>query len=118
LSAARHRLSAETHDTDPDRGGNHINLIIEAVPGQADIRVRNDDAFESGVVELAPTRAFDKRFAVSSMPVDGKNHAPLGLGIAGKSWMACKRAGCKHWARDDRARRLQKVAPVHTPPFD
>ncbi len=62
LGAARHRLSAETHDTDPDRGGGHdalevdenvaasrfgrrfeappingdklINLIIEAVPGR------------------------------------------------------------------------------------
>ena len=145
LGAARHRLSAETHDTDPDRGGGHdalevdenvaasrfgrqfeapamngdnlTGLFIEAAPGQADIRVRNDDAFESGVVELAPARTFDKSLAVSSMPVDGKNHAPLGLGIAGESWIARTRAGCKRCARDDRARRLQKVAHVHTLPF-
>jgi hypothetical protein len=145
LGAARHRLSAEPHDTDPDRGGGHdtlevdenvaasrfgrqfeapavngdklIGFVVEAVPGQADIRVRNDDAFESGVVELAPARTFNKRFAVSSMPVAGKNHAPLGHGIAGERWMARKRAGCKRCARDDRARRLQKVAHVHTLPF-
>jgi len=80
--------SAETHDTDPDRGGGHVALEVdENVPSTKDS-------------------------LYLQCRLIGRNYAPLGLGIAGERWLAHKRAGCKRCARDDRARRLQKSAPV------
>ena len=98
-------------------GDKFIGLIVEAVPGQADIRVWNDDAFECGVVELAGVRAFDERLVVSPIPVDRKDHAAPGIGITGRR-VARKRAGCKRRARNHGAGRFQEVASVHGCPFD
>ena len=102
---------AETHAVDPDRGGGHhafeidehvlaaasggqleaapidgdefVGLVVEAVPGQADIGVGNDDAIEAGIVELAAVGALRERLAVAPVPIDGKDYAPFAAVAAG-----------------------------------
>ncbi len=57
----------------PIDGDKLILLVIEAMPGQPNIRVWNNDAFKRGVVELPRVRSFDECMVVAPIPVDGKN---------------------------------------------
>src|SRR5580704_10422390 len=100
----------------PVNGDKLILLVVEAMPWQPNIRVRNNDALKCGVIELPSMRAFDKRMVVAPIPVDGKNQPAIsvrsrGRGIAGKqSWRKCG-------ARNDRARGFQKASSVHVLPL-
>ena len=53
------RLDRQT-ETPAVEGNELIRFVVEAVPGQANIGVRNHHAFKCGVVELPPVPTFDK----------------------------------------------------------
>src|SRR5580700_4277350 len=46
--------------TTPVNGNKLILLVVEAMPGQPDIRVRNNDVIKPRVVELRRVRSFDE----------------------------------------------------------
>src|SRR5258705_8879377 len=80
VAAGGFRWELETAAIDGDE---LVRLIVEAVPGGADVGVRNDNAFEGGVVELAGVRAFDNGFVETPIAIDWKDHATVGLGVGG-----------------------------------
>ena len=137
---------AETRAIDPNCGGGHdafevdenmvtgglgrqleaatisgdelVGLVVKAVPGQANVGVGNDDAFEAGVVKVEVVRAFEVTFVEAPIAVDRKDHAAFGFGIARERRIASEGASRKRCAGNHLARRLEKVASVHGCPFD
>src|SRR5882724_865408 len=85
VAAGGFRWELETAAIDGDE---LVRLIVEAVPGEADVGVRNDNAFEGGVVELAGVRAFDNGFVETPIAIDRKDHATVGLGVGGERRIA------------------------------
>ena len=66
--------------TTPVNGYKLILLVVEAVPGQADIRVGNYNALKRRVVELPRVHSFDKCLVVTPISVDRKNQPAIGIG--------------------------------------
>src|SRR5450755_2012691 len=96
-------------------GDELVAFFVKAVPGQANIGVRNHDALISGVVEIARVHSFHDCAAISPVPVQGQNQSSLGShwlgGAVGEGGASNRRA------RDESAGGLEKVASVHGSPI-
>src|SRR5580700_3449253 len=98
--------------TTPVDGYKLILLVVEAMPGQPDIRMRNDDVIKRRVVELPPVRPFDEGPVVPPIPIDGKNHPAHNVGRRGHG-ITGKQPWHKGGSRKDSARGLHKISSVH-----
>src|SRR5580658_10432211 len=55
--------------TTPVNGNKLILLVVEAMPGQPDIRMRNDDVIKRRIVELPAVCSFDEGPVVPPIPI-------------------------------------------------
>jgi hypothetical protein len=100
--AARLRWQTKTP---PINGHKLILLFVEAVPGQPDIRVRNNDALKRGVIKLPRVHSFDNCAVVTPIPVDGKDQPAIGGGSRSRG-IASEQSWGKRTPRNDSARCL------------
>ena len=54
----------------PIGGDEFVILVVEVVPGQADVSMRNDDALKLRVVEIRGFRALDGRRVITPVAID------------------------------------------------
>jgi hypothetical protein len=81
------------------------------MPGQPDIRVRNNHVIKRRVVELPRVRSFNENPVVTPIPIDGKNHPAPSVGSRGHG-IASKPCSGKGASCNDSARGFQKISSV------
>ena len=59
-------------------GDEFIELVVEAVPGERDVGVGDDDALEGGVIEFRRGGCVGKGAAVAPVAIDGQDRSAMG----------------------------------------
>ncbi len=90
-------------------GDELVDLVVEAVPGQLDVGVGNDDGFEGGVVEGGEVCAFYLRWVVAPAAVDRQDGAALRGGLGCECWNGGECRG-----GEEGAGRFEEVASAHS----
>ena len=94
-----------------------IGSVIETVPGQAYIGVRDDDTIKGGVVKFFAVGTVDNGFAVSPIAIDG-NDQPAIRRIEGRERrITSESARCKGCASEHGGGGFEEVASFHGFPF-
>ena len=102
------RASARQLEAAPIDGDEFVGLVVEAVPGQLDVGVRDDHLLESGVVEVFAVRGFGLRRAIAPVAVDGQNDAATLLGGTVLAECFGYERACRRSASG-----LEKIATIH-----
>jgi hypothetical protein len=87
-----------------------IRFLIKAVPGKRNVRVRDDDLVELGVIEVLVVAAIYNSAAVPPLAVDGQDEASGGVCVRLRRFG--NSVGCKSCAGDERAGLLQERASI------
>ena len=111
-AATRFRGQREAAAIDGDE---FVGFFVEAVPGQVDVGVRNDDFIERGIIEGFVVCALDEGMVVAPVAIDGKNSAAGGRCTGGLRGFG-KRGVRESSSGKNRAGCFQKIASVHNQP--
>ncbi len=111
----RPRASGGQREAAAIDGNEFVGFFVEAVPGQLDVCVGNDDFIERRIVEGLVVRALDEGMVVAPVAIDGKNGA-AGRGRSAGLRGFGKRGVRKSGSGKNRAGSFYKIASVHNQP--